>query len=58
MPDVIHAIRFGLIFEEPEQDIKTGEWKYRVEGESVDGEPLRVVIAIVADDVSKYLTVF
>ena len=32
MEDVLTACRSGAVRMEPEQDIKTGQWKYRIEG--------------------------
>jgi hypothetical protein len=38
-----HVLKKGLINAPPEQDIKTGDWKYRVEGREPDGKWLAIV---------------
>jgi hypothetical protein len=43
LPDALHVLRTGLIYDEPEPDPKTGEWKYRIEGKEVDGRVLKIV---------------
>lgn len=43
LPDALHVLRTGRIYDEPEQDIKTGDWKYRIEGKEVDGRTLKIV---------------
>jgi len=39
----LHVLKNGRIYDEPEQDIKTGDWKYRIEGKEVDGRTLKIV---------------
>ena len=43
LPDALHVLRTGQIYDEPEPDPKTGEWKYRIEGKEVDGKSLAIV---------------
>jgi hypothetical protein len=43
LPDALHVIRTGQIISEPEPDIKTGAWKYRIEGKEPDGKWLVIV---------------
>lgn len=43
LSDALHVLRTGRIYDEPEQDIKTGDWKYRIEGKEVDGRTLKIV---------------
>jgi len=42
--DVWIVLRSGSIYDEPEQDIKTGDWKYRVEGYEPDGKWVAIVL--------------
>ena len=37
------VLRKGLIYDPPERDIRTGDWKCRVEGREPDGEWLAIV---------------
>ena len=41
--DVLAVCRSGAIIMGPEKDIKTGHWKYRIEGITVDRRQLAVV---------------
>ena len=47
--DAWNVLLRGRIFDPPEQDIKTGEWKYRVEGRDAAGR----WIAIIGEFLSK-----
>lgn len=42
--DVRNAIELGSIYDPPEKHIKTGKWTYRVEGPSLDGKGIIVVV--------------
>lgn len=46
MQDVIAVLKNGAIHDEPELDIKTHQWKYRVKGKTIDNEPLVVVVVL------------
>jgi len=58
LPDVWHVLRGGCIFDPPEQDIKTGEWKYRIEGKTPDGVWIEVVFCFKAADRANLITIF
>lgn len=55
MQDVVCAIKKGRITEEPELDIKIGNWKYRVRGKTIDEDPV-IIVAAINEDHSIYLT--
>jgi hypothetical protein len=57
-PDAWAVLRGGIIYEEPEHDIKTGEWKYRIEGHEPEGKWLVVVLSFKAVDTTFLITVF
>ena len=57
MQDVLAVCRSGAITMPPESDIKTGEWKYRIEGRSVDGIGCAVVFSFRSER-SVFITVF
>jgi hypothetical protein len=40
LDDVKFLFRSGVIRREPEYDVKRGEWAYRIEGKSLDDEPM------------------
>lgn len=46
MQDILAVIEGGFIKKEAEPDIKTGRWIYNVEGETPDGDKLRICIDI------------
>ena len=58
IPDVWHVLKSGCIFAPPEQDIKTGEWKYRIEGKTPDGIQIVVVFCFKTADRVHLITVF
>lgn len=58
MQDVIEIVKKGSIKMEAEKDLVTGEWKYRIEGKNIDGDVIAVIVSIVDDKTSKYITVF
>jgi uncharacterized DUF497 family protein len=57
-PDAWHVLRTGRIYEAPEPDIKTGEWKYKVEGHAPDGKWLVIVFCFKTIDHAFLITVF
>jgi len=57
-PDAWHVLRTGRIYEAPERDIKTGDWKYRVEGNAPDGVWLVIVFCFKELDRTFLITVF
>jgi len=58
LPDALRVLKTGNIFHEPECDLKTGDWKYRVEGREVDGKWLAIVFCFRATDTAFLITVF
>jgi len=56
--DALRVLKTGQIYDEPEPDAKTGVWKYRVEGQEVDGKWLAIVFCFRAVDTAFLITVF
>ncbi len=52
------VLRTGRIYDEPEPDIKTGEWKYRVEGYEPGGKWLVIAFSFKTLDRTFLITVF
>ena len=48
--DVLHVLESGVIQKEPDLDVKTGKWSYRIEGMALDGESLHVCVAIYEEE--------
>jgi len=48
----------GVIYEPPEPDIKTGEWKWRIEGLEPDGKWLMIVFSFKTVDRAFLITVY
>ena len=44
--DIEHVLKNGAIFKEAEPHPRTGKWNYNIEGETVDGNNLRVTVEI------------
>ena len=57
MEDVLLVCRSGSIRTAPEPDIRTGDWKHRIEGFTLDGRSLAVVFCVRTNDVV-FITVF
>jgi hypothetical protein len=57
-PDAWQVLRTGRIYEAPERDIKTGDWKYRVEGHTPDGVWLVIVFCFKEADRAFLITVW
>jgi hypothetical protein len=58
LPDAWVVLRSGCIFNPPELDIKTGEWKYTIEGYTPDGIWLCVVFSFKQVNSAYLITVF
>src|SRR5450755_854489 len=56
--DALYILRHGHILREPELDIKTGEWKYRLEGRTPDGIRIAVVFSFKRVDMCFLITIF
>lgn len=55
MQDILQVIKTGAIYTEPEIHTKTGRWTYKVEGKTIDGDKLDIVIDI--DDKDKCIKI-
>jgi len=58
IPDAWQVLRSGCIYNTPECDIKTGEWKYTVEGYAPDGTWLCIVFSFKQINQAYLITVF
>jgi hypothetical protein len=56
--DAHNVLRMGNIFKEPEPDIRSGDWKYRMEGTDLEGKPLAVVFCFRDESTGFLITVF
>ena len=56
--DAMYVLAAGNVFDPPEQDIKTGEWKYRVEGRIPDGQWVAIVFKFQTEDSAFLITIF
>lgn len=50
------AAKSGLVFDPPEFDIKFGEWNYKIEGHTPDGDWLVIVFSFEAADRAVFIT--
>ena len=58
LTDVWEVLRTGQIYGEPEPDIRTREWKYRMEGWEQGGKWLAIVFSFKAMDTAFLVTIF
>jgi len=56
--DAHYVLKTGNIFQEPEPDIRSGDWKYRIEGTDLEGKPLAVVFCFKDESTGFLITVF
>lgn len=58
IPDAWHVLRTGCIFEPAERDVKTGEWKYKIEGKVADGKWVAIIFCFKSADRVQLITIF
>jgi len=56
--DIEHILRNGVVTREPEYDQKHQDWKYRVEGNTIDGDLAVAITVIVNQYEVSVITVF
>lgn len=56
--DAWHVLQNGCIYDPPERDIKTGEWKYRIEGDEPEGRWLGIIFSFKSIERAFLITVF
>ena len=56
--DAHDILRLGIIYDEPEQDSKTDEWKYRVEGYEPAGKWMAIIFSFKTEKRANLITVF
>jgi hypothetical protein len=56
--DAIAVLKTGGIFDEPEPDIRTGEWKYRMEGHEPGGKYTAIVFSFKLEARAYLITIF
>ena len=52
------VLRYGRIFDPPEEDTRSGEWKYRVEGHEPGGKWIAVVFSFKSVTRANLITIF
>jgi hypothetical protein len=57
-PDAWQVLRNGRVYAAPEPDIKTGDWKYRIEGNTPDGIWLAIIFCFREIDRAFLITAF
>ena len=58
MVDVEGVPRTGQIYDEPEQDIKTREWKYRLEGYEPGGQWIIIILSFKTVEEAFLISIF
>lgn len=56
--DLLSVKDTGVILREPEKDIKTGDWKYTIKGEDLEGQQLEIVFTILDENRIKLISVW
>jgi hypothetical protein len=55
--DAQFVLRKGIIYDEPELDVRFREWRYKIEGKPPDSDKLKVVITFLEKDEVLVITV-
>jgi hypothetical protein len=58
MDDALYVLRTGQIYDPGEQDLKTGEWKYSVEGHETEGKWIKIVFSFKSIDTAILITIY
>jgi hypothetical protein len=58
LTDVWEVLRTGQVYSEPEPDIRTREWKYRLEGCEEGGKWMAIVFTFKAIDTAFLVAIF
>ena len=58
LTDAYHLLINGNVFMSPEEDLRTGEWKYRIEGREPDGKKLAIVFCFKENERGFLITIF
>ena len=56
--DAAWVLRMGTVYNEPEHDIRSGKWRYRVEGKTPSDVWLGIVFTFDAEDGAILITAF
>ena len=56
--DAHDVLRLGLIYDEPEQDSNTAEWKYRIEGYEPGGKWMAIIFSFKTIKMVTLITIF
>jgi uncharacterized DUF497 family protein len=58
LQDAHTVLRRGIIFDPPEENMKTGEWKYRIEGHEPGGKWMVIVFCFKSTEQVDLITIF
>lgn len=58
MEDALAVLRYGIIYDLPEENMKTGEWKYRVEGHEPGGKWMAIIFCFKSIERVTLITIF
>jgi len=56
--DAAWVLRMGTVYDEPEHDVRSGKWRYRVEGRTPSGVWLGIIFAFDSQDDVVLITAF
>lgn len=56
--DAHDVLKLGIIYDEPEQDLDTDEWKYRIEGYEPGGKWMAIIFGFKTIKLVSLITIF
>ena len=55
--DALAAIAKGAVYAEPELDVRTGDWNYRIEGNDLAGRAMKILFCFKPEGIALLITV-
>jgi len=55
--EVVNVLKRGMIYSEPELDMRRNQWRYKVEGRTSEGEELVVIVTFADENTTVVITV-
>lgn len=56
--DVLPVLQRGIVFDEPEHNVRFQQWRYKVEGREIGGRWVAIVFTFVAETETLLITAF
>ncbi len=58
LPDVMSVLHSGIVYDEPEFNVRFQQWRYKVEGKEYGGKWVAIVYSFLAEEEALIITAF